>query len=151
MLTEPYESLSVSPSQVVINLGMLMKEAELRGSPSLAMILVNSFQLLYVADALWNEVSQREPLHQAPSESNIQSCRHFKKEQSEALIPGSLVYPTGSCPDNHGHRARWFRLHAGLRGPCLGPLHLQPAGCLPGGAPSDPQLPGSSAYSRSEW
>uniref|UniRef100_A0A3P8WBU3 Delta(14)-sterol reductase TM7SF2 n=1 Tax=Cynoglossus semilaevis TaxID=244447 RepID=A0A3P8WBU3_CYNSE len=40
---------------VVINLGMLMKEVELRGSPSLAMILVNSFQLLYVTDALWNE------------------------------------------------------------------------------------------------
>ncbi|CAL8267367.1 unnamed protein product [Merluccius merluccius] len=40
---------------VVINLGMLMKEVELRDSPSLAMILVNSFQLLYVADALWNE------------------------------------------------------------------------------------------------
>uniref|UniRef100_A0A673AVH5 Delta(14)-sterol reductase TM7SF2 n=1 Tax=Sphaeramia orbicularis TaxID=375764 RepID=A0A673AVH5_9TELE len=40
---------------VVINLGMLMKEVELRGSPSLAMILVNCFQLLYVADALWNE------------------------------------------------------------------------------------------------
>lgn len=33
-----------------------MKEVELQGSPSLAMILVNSFQLLYVADALWNEV-----------------------------------------------------------------------------------------------
>lgn len=33
-----------------------MKEVELRGSPSLAMTLVNSFQLLYVADALWNEV-----------------------------------------------------------------------------------------------
>lgn len=46
----------VMSSQVVINLGMLMKEVELRGSPSLAMILVNSFQLLYVADALWNEV-----------------------------------------------------------------------------------------------
>ncbi|XP_068457066.1 delta(14)-sterol reductase TM7SF2 [Clinocottus analis] len=40
---------------VVINLGMLMKEVELRGSPSLAMLLVNGFQLLYVADALWNE------------------------------------------------------------------------------------------------
>ncbi|XP_013871901.1 delta(14)-sterol reductase TM7SF2 [Austrofundulus limnaeus] len=40
---------------VVINLGMLMEEVELRGSPSLAMILVNCFQLLYVADALWNE------------------------------------------------------------------------------------------------
>lgn len=42
--------------QVVINLGMLMKEVELRDSPSLAMLLVNSFQLLYVTDALWNEV-----------------------------------------------------------------------------------------------
>ncbi|KAM9438849.1 delta(14)-sterol reductase TM7SF2-like [Salvelinus alpinus] len=40
---------------VVINLGMLMKEVELRDSASLAMILVNSFQLLYVADALWKE------------------------------------------------------------------------------------------------
>ncbi|XP_062341661.1 delta(14)-sterol reductase TM7SF2 [Osmerus eperlanus] len=40
---------------VVVNLGMLMKEVELRDSPSLAMILVNIFQLLYVADALWNE------------------------------------------------------------------------------------------------
>ncbi|XP_077361323.1 delta(14)-sterol reductase TM7SF2 isoform X3 [Festucalex cinctus] len=40
---------------VVINFAMLMQEVELRGSPSLAMILVNSFQLLYVADALWNE------------------------------------------------------------------------------------------------
>lgn len=43
--------------QEVINLGMLMEEVELRGSPSLAMVLVNCFQLLYVADALWNEVS----------------------------------------------------------------------------------------------
>lgn len=33
-----------------------MKEVELRDSPSLAMLLVNSFQLLYVTDALWNEV-----------------------------------------------------------------------------------------------
>ncbi|XP_077596605.1 delta(14)-sterol reductase TM7SF2 [Stigmatopora nigra] len=40
---------------VVVNFGMLMQEVELRGSPSIAMILVNSFQLLYVADALWNE------------------------------------------------------------------------------------------------
>ncbi|XP_064407807.1 delta(14)-sterol reductase TM7SF2 [Latimeria chalumnae] len=40
---------------VVINLSMLIKEMELRGSPSLAMILVNAFQLLYVVDALWNE------------------------------------------------------------------------------------------------
>ncbi|KPP64918.1 delta(14)-sterol reductase-like [Scleropages formosus] len=40
---------------VVINLAMLMKEVELRGSPSLSMLLVNGFQLLYVTDALWNE------------------------------------------------------------------------------------------------
>lgn len=33
-----------------------MQEAELRGTPSLAMWLVNGFQLLYVADALWHEV-----------------------------------------------------------------------------------------------
>ena len=33
-----------------------MQEAELRGSPSLAMWLVNGFQLLYVGDALWHEV-----------------------------------------------------------------------------------------------
>ncbi|KAL2095266.1 hypothetical protein ACEWY4_009985 [Coilia grayii] len=40
---------------VVLNLGMLMKEVELRESPSVAMLLVNCFQLLYVTDALWNE------------------------------------------------------------------------------------------------
>ncbi|XP_047546270.1 delta(14)-sterol reductase TM7SF2 [Lutra lutra] len=40
---------------VLINLGLLMQEAELRGTPSLAMWLVNGFQLLYVADALWHE------------------------------------------------------------------------------------------------
>ena len=46
---------------MVLNAAMLMKEVELRGSPSLAMLLVNSFQLLYVTDALWNEVRDREP------------------------------------------------------------------------------------------
>uniref|UniRef100_A0A8C8YKC3 Delta(14)-sterol reductase TM7SF2 n=1 Tax=Prolemur simus TaxID=1328070 RepID=A0A8C8YKC3_PROSS len=40
---------------VVINLALLVQEAELRGSPSLAMWLVNGFQLLYVGDALWHE------------------------------------------------------------------------------------------------
>lgn len=45
--------------QVVINLVMLLAEMKLqnRAAPSLAMILVNSFQLLYVVDALWNEVT----------------------------------------------------------------------------------------------
>lgn len=44
--------------QVVVNLVMLLTEMKLqdRATPSLAMILVNSFQLLYVVDALWNEV-----------------------------------------------------------------------------------------------
>ncbi|XP_017381900.1 delta(14)-sterol reductase LBR isoform X1 [Cebus imitator] len=42
---------------VVINLVMLLAEMKIqsRAVPSLAMILVNSFQLLYVVDALWNE------------------------------------------------------------------------------------------------
>ncbi|XP_063083570.1 delta(14)-sterol reductase TM7SF2 isoform X3 [Cavia porcellus] len=40
---------------VLINLALLLREAELRGSPSLAMWLVNGFQLLYVGDALWYE------------------------------------------------------------------------------------------------
>nr|XP_056708550.1 delta(14)-sterol reductase TM7SF2 [Euleptes europaea] len=39
----------------LVNMGMLVKETELRGNPSLAMILVNGFQLLYVVDSLWNE------------------------------------------------------------------------------------------------
>lgn len=40
---------------VLINLALLVQEVELRGSPSLAMWLVNGFQLLYVGDALWHE------------------------------------------------------------------------------------------------
>ncbi|XP_053460026.1 delta(14)-sterol reductase LBR isoform X2 [Nycticebus coucang] len=42
---------------VVINLVMLLAEMKVqeRTAPSLAMVLVNSFQLLYVVDALWNE------------------------------------------------------------------------------------------------
>ncbi|GAB0187464.1 delta(14)-sterol reductase LBR [Grus japonensis] len=42
---------------VVINLAMLLAEMKIHNQsmPSLPMILVNSFQLLYVVDALWNE------------------------------------------------------------------------------------------------
>ncbi|XP_006002534.1 delta(14)-sterol reductase LBR [Latimeria chalumnae] len=42
---------------VVINLAMLLAEMNVQGHevPSLAMILVNCFQFLYVVDALWNE------------------------------------------------------------------------------------------------
>ncbi|XP_044289931.1 delta(14)-sterol reductase LBR isoform X2 [Varanus komodoensis] len=41
----------------VINLAMLLTEMKVHhlNMPSLSMILVNSFQLLYVVDALWNE------------------------------------------------------------------------------------------------
>ncbi|KAM4617396.1 delta(14)-sterol reductase TM7SF2 isoform 1-T2 [Discoglossus pictus] len=39
----------------LVNLCFLMKEVELRGSPSLSMILVCGFQALYVVDALWHE------------------------------------------------------------------------------------------------
>ncbi|KAM5138675.1 delta(14)-sterol reductase TM7SF2 isoform 1-T1 [Mantella aurantiaca] len=39
----------------LINLCFLMKEIELRGSPSLSMTLVCGFQALYVMDALWHE------------------------------------------------------------------------------------------------
>lgn len=53
-----------------------MKEVELRGSPSLAMILVNSFQLLYVADALWNEV-RWATMTKSP-ELTVSSCTHSK-------------------------------------------------------------------------
>lgn len=63
-------------SQVVINLGMLMKEVELRGSPSLAMILVNSFQLLYVADALWNEV-RGDQIKSRCGPADIKNQRHL--------------------------------------------------------------------------
>lgn len=57
---------------MVVNLGMLMKEVELRGSPSLAMTLVNSFQLLYVADALWNEVNVYLPMVKDKSQDKKQ-------------------------------------------------------------------------------
>nr|AAH55976.1 Tm7sf2 protein [Xenopus laevis] len=39
----------------LINLCFMMKEVELRGSPSLSMMLVFGFQALYVADAMKNE------------------------------------------------------------------------------------------------
>lgn len=39
----------------LINLCFLMKDIELRGSPSISMVLVCGFQALYVIDALWHE------------------------------------------------------------------------------------------------
>lgn len=125
-------------SQVVINLGMLMKEAELRGSPSLAMILVNSFQLLYVADALWNEVRQQQKTMNAEL----------------ILFPQTLTLIlslAGGCSDDHGHRPRWIWLHACLRGPGLGALYIQPAGCLLGRAPAGPRFLCCCAYNCTQW
>lgn len=40
---------------LVVDAAMLWRECELRGSPSLAMMLICSFQFLYVFDALWHE------------------------------------------------------------------------------------------------
>lgn len=74
---DPGETAVVS-SQVVVNLGMLMKETELRGAPSLAMVLVNSFQLLYVADALWNEVIAA-PSHFPHGSTRMWSILHKRK------------------------------------------------------------------------
>ncbi|XP_038620780.1 delta(14)-sterol reductase TM7SF2 isoform X1 [Tachyglossus aculeatus] len=56
----------------LLNLALLLREAELRGGrPSLAMGLVNAFQLLYVADALWHEpwatTSSEGPTRRRPS------------------------------------------------------------------------------------
>ncbi|XP_027973676.1 delta(14)-sterol reductase isoform X3 [Eumetopias jubatus] len=55
LLVLAVQDLRLIIGQVLINLALLMQEAELRGSPSLAMWLVNGFQLLYVGDALWHE------------------------------------------------------------------------------------------------
>lgn len=125
-------------SQVVINLGMLMKEVELRGSPSLAMILVNSFQLLYVADALWNEAS----LATWTANAELIVVPHTLK---------MLLLLAGGRSNNHGHRPRWLWLHAGLRGPGLGALHVQPASCLPGRAPTVTRLLCGCAYHCTQW
>lgn len=62
-----------------------------------------------------------------------------------------VVCITGGSSHNHGHCARWFWLHVGLRGPGLGSLHIQPAGCLPGGAPTGPKFTRSSSYNSTEW
>lgn len=47
--------------QCLINFAMALAEMKRQGldAPSHSMILVNVFQLLYVVDGLWNEVSLR--------------------------------------------------------------------------------------------
>lgn len=69
------KSLSLSSSffsQCLINFAMALAEMKRQGldAPSHSMILVNVFQLLYVVDGLWNEVSQcfgNSPQHQLAS------------------------------------------------------------------------------------
>ena len=115
------------PCQVVVNLGMLMKEVELRDSPSLAMILVNIFQLLYVADAMWNEVSHRNGLQDnwfivlpylhplgAHTDCDV-SVEHLTASQEGLRIKYQNQHPlrinehvivsTGGDSHHHGHRA----------------------------------------------
>lgn len=66
-------------TQVVINLAMLLAEMKIHNLsvPSLSMILVNSFQLLYVADALWNEVNPI-PFTVSISDYNVKRRRLWK-------------------------------------------------------------------------
>lgn len=64
--------------------------------PSLSMILVNSFQLLYVVDALWNEVNTN-PLHLFPFLITLLREGGF----GNAKIPSSLFL--GSCFDYNGY------------------------------------------------
>lgn len=86
--------MSPPKPQVLINLALLMKEAELRGSPSLAMWLVNGFQLFYVGDALWQEVR-----------SNWAGRRG--RRVSEDLVGTKAVclglVTAGGYPHHHGH------------------------------------------------
>lgn len=51
--------------QCLINFAMALAEMKVQklDAPSNSMILVNLFQLLYVADGLWNEVTQHRTEH----------------------------------------------------------------------------------------
>lgn len=70
-----------------------MREAELRGSPSLAMWLVNGFQLLYVGDALWYEVRLDWTV------GGKQGTLRMSSGLSQCLDH----VPAGVCPHHHGH------------------------------------------------
>ncbi|XP_067604510.1 delta(14)-sterol reductase TM7SF2 isoform X9 [Pseudorca crassidens] len=92
---------------VLINLALLMQEAELRGSPSLAMWLVNGFQLLYVGDALWHELlvttSSVEPILRKTPSGRI------------LLIPEWLGCPT-CCPTSTSFTSLrcWYTVRPGM-------------------------------------
>lgn len=85
-------------TQVVINLAMLLAEMKIHNLsvPSLSMILVNSFQLLYVVDALWNEVNAN-PLQLFPFLITMLREERF----GNAKIPSSWFL--GSRFDHNGH------------------------------------------------
>lgn len=93
-------------------------------APSYSMILVNLFQLLYVVDGLWNEVSQQN------TAGDDSFSNHLR--QTDRIHDERISVPTGGHPDHHGPDARRFWLHVGIRRPCVGSLHLHPSGLLPG-------------------
>lgn len=115
---------TVSPLgfQVVINLVMLLAEMKLqhRAAPSLAMILVNSFQLLYVVDALWNEVTSLEGRRLCVRLSNLPAGPRFCTEG-------------GGCPDG-GAAGRGLSTAGGgclqgSRATCSQPANAQGMAC----------------------
>lgn len=77
---------------------MLLAEMKIHNLsvPSLSMILVNSFQFLYVVDALWNEVNAN-PLQLFPFLITMLREGGF----GNAKIPSSLFL--GSRSDYNGH------------------------------------------------
>lgn len=87
--------------QIVINFSMLLAEMKFQklDTPSLAMMLVNGFQLLYVADALWHEVrGMSNVMILGPmyiSSLWLMSCP----------LPSRLssILCTGGHSDHHGH------------------------------------------------
>lgn len=83
---------------------MALAEMKIQGldAPSYSMILVNLFQLLYVVDGLWNEVSRQDT-----TRDNSFSSDRIGDERASV--------PTGGHPDHHGPDARRFWLHVGVR------------------------------------
>uniref|UniRef100_A0A5F9DPZ7 Delta(14)-sterol reductase TM7SF2 n=1 Tax=Oryctolagus cuniculus TaxID=9986 RepID=A0A5F9DPZ7_RABIT len=61
---------------------------------------------------------------------------HVAGQRLPAALRGRRAVERGGCAHHHGHHARRLWLHAGFRGPGVGPLHLQPAGPVPAAPPS---------------
>lgn len=108
---------------------MLLAEMKIHNlsMPSLSMILVNSFQLLYVVDALWNEVN-----------ANLVRVLLFlmtmlgKGSFVNAKIPSSLFL--GSHFDYNGYYPWWIWIHAGIWRFGVGSICLQSSGLLLSGS-----------------